>query len=107
MGCLTSPQLVATPLHARLDCAADIELIVVRVPTNLDEPPSSNRALVIGAADGPLQPGYGAYLTFEENLSRPPVYVVPPELSYLEDGDIIRLNPRRSHVWVMYRRHSR
>src|SRR5204863_7190490 len=101
MGRLTPPQVVAMPLHARLDCAADIEPIIVRVTTSLDEPPSSNSALVIESIDGKLPPGYGAYLTFEDNASRPPVYAVPPELSYLKDGDIIRLNPRRGQMWVM------
>src|SRR5688572_27014816 len=106
MGCLTDPQLVATPLHARLDCAHDAEPFVVQLTSNSDEPVRSNRALLVRSNHTPLPPGYGAYFCFDHRQTLPPVYSMPAELAYLDDGDVIRINPRQAQVWVMYRRHS-
>lgn len=107
MGCVTDSSLTATPLHARLLFTADVEPSVVRVTTKVDEFRSPTRALIVKTCDRPLPPGYGAYLSFTPSESvSPPIYAMPPELSYLEDGDVIRINPRRGHVWVMYRRRS-
>src|SRR5262245_43174267 len=107
MGCVTESKLAATPLHARLSCTADLEPSVLRVTTEVDETPSPKRARIVQSGDRPVPAGYGPYLSFVHGESaRPPVYAMPSELSYLEDGDIIRINPRRGHLWVMYRRCS-
>ncbi|MCA9018002.1 MAG: His-Xaa-Ser system radical SAM maturase HxsC, partial [Planctomycetaceae bacterium] len=45
--------------------------------------------------------------TFEPSQGvRLPRSVLPPQLGYLEAGDIVRISPRNGQVWVMYRRNS-
>src|SRR4051794_25258273 len=106
MGCITDPKLAATPLHAQLDCAADIEPMVLRVTETPNLAPAADQALIVRSRNGELAPGYGAYLACDGLASSLPVIALPPELFYLEDGDIIHLNPRQRHIWVMYRRSS-
>lgn len=58
-----------------------------------------------------LPPGFRAYLldtSIPESVAATErdVYVVAPELQYLSDGDIVRLNPTRRMLAALYRRSS-
>lgn len=102
MDQLTSLKLRATPLHGRLATTWDGEPFVARITTD----PARFR---IGEAELLRQGNSVSRLGKPDRESSEPVDALPlPEhLSYLSDGDIVRLNPRRGEVWVMYRRDSR
>lgn len=59
-----------------------------------------------------LPPGFGAYLLDEAPAGPLPtqirdVFLLGRDWQYLADGDVVRLEPRQSHIVVLYRRASR
>ncbi|WP_293682307.1 His-Xaa-Ser system radical SAM maturase HxsC [uncultured Phenylobacterium sp.] len=62
--------------------------------------------------DGEVPEGFGWYLLHGEatavaaRLANQRVVLLPPELDYLGDGDVVRLNPERTALRVLYRRSS-
>lgn len=57
-----------------------------------------------------LSPGFRAYLLHEGgdviDVVGPDTYILPPELHYLEAGDVVRIDPQRRTVSALYRRGS-
>lgn len=62
--------------------------------------------------DDEVPEGFGWYLVSNEasavaaRLANQRVVLLPPELGYLADGDVVRLNPERRAIRVLYRRAS-
>jgi len=104
---------VAVSLHSRLAITRDAEPAVLRIATDPGCLPATNTALILPSFITDLPPGFAAYLvedgepeTLEIGSRLEPIYPLPSALSYLGEGDIIRLNPRHGQVWVMYRKES-
>lgn len=62
-------------------------------------------------SDGDIPEGFGAYGYFGPNPATflsagTPAMHLPDEFRYLEDGDIIRIEPKRNAIRVLYRRSS-
>jgi His-Xaa-Ser system radical SAM maturase HxsC len=67
------------------------------------------REILLVRAGGELPPGFRAYLLHEPTDVAPAlrdVYLLREEMRYVVHGDIIRVDPRRSAVSVLYRRSS-
>jgi His-Xaa-Ser system radical SAM maturase HxsC len=103
-------------LHGRTRSAWDSDPFVVRVTTaaTRPEPYRALEALILNDVN-PAVPGFKAYLHLE-NASKSPVVVegslkpiveLPSSLSYLTNGDIVRVDPRNGHIRVLYRKNSR
>ncbi|MDZ4367604.1 MAG: His-Xaa-Ser system radical SAM maturase HxsC [Afipia sp.] len=62
--------------------------------------------------DDEVPEGFGWYLVHGDatavaaRLANQRVVLLPPELDYLSDGDVVRLNPERKALRVLYRRSS-
>lgn len=96
----------------------DEDPFVARVTKNTERPNAvRDREVLIIGGNGSEQrwfDGFRAILSpiaFDEVTTRfrdrgSRVRAFDPRLSYLADGDVIRLNPRRGQISVMYRRHS-
>jgi len=88
------------------DCAP----LVKRVSTNpkLPIPLRADNLLLVG--DDQVPDGFAGYLVPPE-VRRLGVTLktvaLPEELSYLRDGDVIRVDPQRGHLRVLYRRNSK
>jgi His-Xaa-Ser system radical SAM maturase HxsC len=98
-------------LHARLGEPRDSEPVVVRLTRNPAEPNREKLALLFPDTDE-LPTGFAAYFVRERDCiawqsDGRLIYALPDALSYLDDGDVIRINPRQAEAWVMYRRSSR
>src|SRR4051812_41433492 len=101
-------------LHARAIMSSAMPAsVVARVTRNADLPPEAraHHALLVsgGRRTGAAADGYAAMLvgalpapsdTNELNVE------LPPDLAYIDEGDVIRLDPPRQHVDVLYRRGS-
>jgi His-Xaa-Ser repeat-associated downstream radical SAM protein len=105
---------VAVALHSRLSMTRDAEPQVMRIATDSSCPSRKCTALVLPSLTVDVPSGFAAYFVRD---SKPealpgvsllePSYSLPSALSYLDEGDIIRLNPRYGHLWVMYRKASK
>jgi His-Xaa-Ser system radical SAM maturase HxsC len=87
--------------------SSSVEPFVVRVTEDTAAPSAANVLLVRGRGET-LPPGFRAYLVTEE--ARAPLrdtYVLAQEFRYLADGDVVRLDPQRQALQVLYRRMSR
>jgi His-Xaa-Ser system radical SAM maturase HxsC len=100
-------------LHANLASRWNAEPFVSRVTTNRALPaPLRDRHVLL--ADGGLDrsgiEGFAA--TFVRAASREAQHAdagwiaLPEDVSYLSDGDVVRVNPVAGALWVMYRRAS-
>jgi His-Xaa-Ser system radical SAM maturase HxsC len=101
---------VATDLHARLPRSWDAEPFVVRLTADAAEPQRSTHALLLEASGGAIQEGFASYFfrrsNGEQTSQKDSIFELPQELGYLQPGDILRVNPRRGELWVMYRKNS-
>ncbi len=88
----------ATLLHATIRTGLDGPK-VVRVTTNPDVPGPEQHALL---AEHPVE-SFGAQLTFGHVLQGSNSVCLPPELDYLAEGDIVRIDPVTERLHVMYR----
>ena len=76
-------------------------------PDRLAAHRTSEYLLMRGARENvPL--GFAGYFFFERPATRVPKnsFLLEPALSYLSDGDIIRINPKRNALRALYRRNS-
>src|SRR5258708_11050676 len=75
---------------------------------NLPIPLARFHLLILRDHSAALAPGYLGYLSFGELSTSPTagVIVAPLSLSYLSDGDVVRINPAKSEMRVLYRRRS-
>jgi His-Xaa-Ser system radical SAM maturase HxsC len=87
------------------------ERFIVRVSEDpeLDERDRAHTALLLGARV-PLSaqpPGYRAYLFRSHGVATwPDSYVLPTELHYVAEGDVVRVDPERRHLHALYRKSS-
>jgi His-Xaa-Ser system radical SAM maturase HxsC len=87
--------------------------MVLRVSDRHDRPKGLRAREAFLITDGNLPEGFGLYMTFakdEARLSGLPskakTIILPDELSYLADGDVLRLWPKNNAIRVLYRRNS-
>ncbi|MFO0554062.1 MAG: His-Xaa-Ser system radical SAM maturase HxsC [Polyangiaceae bacterium] len=81
---------------------------VARVSEDAQSPWRGGELYLTRTADTPVPDGFRGYLFahgVEARSSRLGV-ALPESLSYLQSGDVVRLDPRRRHVAVLYRRSS-
>ncbi len=103
-------------LHDKLDTTWDADPFVARVTSFPARPVPIRRmeALLLRQSPRALPEGYRAYLLATEGNAADPelastrgLVTLPPSLSYLSDGDIIRCSPRSGEIAVLYRKISR
>ena len=103
------PLVETIALHGRLDKSWDAEPAVVRLTKNADVPDPHRHALLASQETPASDNGFNAILCARH--STPEVVNgavrLPPELAYLDEGDVVRLNPRRGELSVIYRRTSK
>jgi len=84
--------------------------IVRRITENPDFvlPLRSNEYLLIRKQTDKIGPGFAGYLFLEKPIDNPPAnsYLIERDLSYLREGDIIRMDRRRNSLRTLYRKNS-
>jgi len=87
--------------------------MVMRVSDQQDRPRALRAREAFLVTDRNLPEGFGVYLALAKDAaaldglpSQAKTMVLPDELSYLADGDVLRLWPKNSGVRVLYRRNS-
>jgi His-Xaa-Ser system radical SAM maturase HxsC len=95
-------------LRAVAECSAEPFIGRISERPDLPEAARAREILLLRRQPESLPAGFRAYL-----LHEPPVecaqrdaYVLAREMRYLAHGDVVRIDPRRSHVSVLYRRSS-
>ncbi|MGA2175866.1 MAG: His-Xaa-Ser system radical SAM maturase HxsC [Verrucomicrobiota bacterium] len=80
----------------------------VTVNPNFVRPLRSNEFLLFRKAPENIPPGFAGYLFFEKPSGAVPrnSFLLEQELSYLDEGDIVRLNQKRNSLRTLYRRNS-
>lgn len=103
-------KIAATPLHGRLDRSWEAEPIVLRITTDPTESEKAKHALLLDAKADDVPKGFACCLyridPGQAANVRNHEFRLPEPLSYLQEGDVVRVNPRRGEVWVMYRKDS-
>ncbi|MBX3220106.1 MAG: His-Xaa-Ser system radical SAM maturase HxsC [Labilithrix sp.] len=96
--------------HLRPVAEASPEPFIGRISErpDLPEPARAREILLLRRRPESLPLGFRAYLLHEPPLecARRDVYVLGEEMRYLEHGDVVRIDPQRSHVNALYRRSS-
>jgi His-Xaa-Ser system radical SAM maturase HxsC len=101
-------------LHANFTPRWDAEPFVARVTTNVALPAVLRDRHVL-LSDGDIEDvvesdGFAARLVFGSDTDvqarRDRMVALPDDLSYLTDGDVVRVSPAGGGLWVMYRRAS-
>ena len=87
------------------------EPFVIRASSNEHLPDvMRSQHLFLVSDKGEVAEGFKAYVCFDEahaeTLKFSNVYCLPPQMSHLSDGDIVRLNPTTGGARIMYRRKS-
>lgn len=97
------------PLYARLSARQDRDPFIARITTDVGLPFSqrSTEALLLDRNPGIEGRGFQSVFLREGVPTRPGWFTLPPELGYLGDGDIVRVNPRGGEVRVLFRRSGR
>src|SRR5258708_5622367 len=87
--------------------------MVMRVSDQLDRPEALRAREAFLVTDGNLPEGFGVYIALAKDAmalsglpSQAKTMVLPDELSYLADGDVLRLWPKNNGLRVLYRRSS-
>jgi His-Xaa-Ser system radical SAM maturase HxsC len=102
-------------LHARLKRQWDAEPFVARISTRSELPEPLRHSEALLTVD-PLADATGFRAAFRHAMqgeasadenAESPLIILPPELSYVTDGDIIRVVPRAGELTVLYRRESK
>jgi His-Xaa-Ser system radical SAM maturase HxsC len=76
--------------------------------TECGDRPLPTDVLLLKEPPHALPPGFRAYLLQERaDVAGSDVYVLPPELHYLTEGDVVRIEPQRLAISALYRRGSR
>jgi His-Xaa-Ser system radical SAM maturase HxsC len=86
---------------------------VIRVSSQQDRPKALRAREAFLVTKGNLPEGFGVYIAPARDAvvlrglpSQTKTIVLPDELSYLADGDVLRLWPRKNEIRVLYRRNS-
>lgn len=101
-------------LHGRhlraLSAVKSRDPFLARVCTNpgLPEAARGGEVLLVAHAAGPLPAGFRGYLvrTEVDAADRSDVYLLGSEFAYVDDGDVVRVDPGRGAMTVLYRRSS-
>jgi len=85
---------------------------IFRLSTNNRHPLPLRRNDIFLWREGEIPSGFHGYAHFDVDARPPgipdsaPVIGLPDDLSYLDDGDVIRIDPNRNALRVLYRRKS-
>jgi His-Xaa-Ser system radical SAM maturase HxsC len=86
------------------------ESIVGRITENTEYPSTlrTTAFLLVRNFEGPIPSGFAGYLFFERPCEHVPrnSFLLEPAFSYLAEGDIVKIAPRRTAIRVLYRRNS-
>lgn len=86
--------------------------LVLRLSTRKDRPAGLRKTEAFLVKGEMIPDGYGAYVGVDLDVARAkvpmgvPVISLPAALSYLDDGDIIRIGIRQKHVGALFRKSS-
>jgi hypothetical protein len=112
MGELTMLTLSSRNVESR-NFPSSPSRIVMRVSNQPDRPKALRTREAFIVAEGNLPEGFGVYIAVAKDAvalgglpSLTKTIVLPDELSYLADGDILRLWPEKHEIRVLYRRNS-
>jgi His-Xaa-Ser system radical SAM maturase HxsC len=90
--------------------APDLPGGVFRLTTAADRPVGRRRVEAFLSHNGEIPDGFGTYITFnpeaKPSTNDGKLIVLPEAFRYLSDGDVIRVNPKRNAVRVLYRRRA-
>lgn len=94
------------------DAAIALGARIIRLSTNAERPAPLRRdeAFVISAPEN-IAPGFAYYISYAGEApnalrSIVPVVELPPQFGYLDDGDVISLEPKSGTVRVLFRKAS-
>lgn len=94
------------PLNESFDPAVQIR----RITDNPDYLPASRSSefCLVRRSHEKIQPGFAGYFFFERPVEDAPInsFLLESALTYLSEGDIVRINPKRRAIRALYRRHS-
>ena len=101
----------AIQLGAKLLHAFDAEPMVLRVTTRTQVNEPDKHAYLDDGSESILPQGFSCYLVKGKDVKPnqapsqgfPPTLALPEAIAHLNEGDIVRINPRRAELWVMYR----
>lgn len=103
-------------LRDKIGCQWDAERFVARITGNPSRPlpTREQEALLLKAGSANYPPGFKAYFAFASDIAAAGFHVpegqalveLPPALSYLADGDVVVVDPRRAEIAVLYRKCS-
>ena len=103
-------------LRDKIGTQWDAERFVARITANPSRPLPirEHEALLLKAGSATYPSGFRAYLAFSADIPsfgcHPPdgqvLVQLPPALSYLADGDVVAVDPRRADIAVLYRKRS-
>jgi His-Xaa-Ser system radical SAM maturase HxsC len=93
-----------------LDESSDSPVQIRRITDNLNYAPAKRGSefLLIRNKDDQIPPDFAGYFFFEKPKIEVPAnsFLLGSALSYLREGDIVRINSKRQAIRVLYRRHS-
>src|SRR5262245_41194131 len=101
-------QLHGRHLRRLADVSSDPFICRVTEQVALPAAARGSECLLTRSATSQLPQGFRAYLLSEAPDSAAPrdAYLLSPKLSYLQQGDVIRVDPLRQFITVLYRRTS-
>ena len=98
------------PLHGALEWRADRDPFVTRLTTNHNLPSvlRSTEGLLLDSSESSFDDvdGFKAVFVRGGTQAALPHIVLPAALGHLQPEDIVRVDPRRGDIRVLYRRHS-
>ena len=103
-------------LRDKIGSQWDAERFVARITANPSRPlpTREHEALFLKAGSANSPPGFRAYLAFASDIAAAGFHgpegqalvELPSALSYLADGDVVVVDPRRAEIAVLYRKRS-
>jgi His-Xaa-Ser system radical SAM maturase HxsC len=96
-------------LSARLRPVGDMlgRPFIAKIATSATDVEGRSRRALILNGDDDCPSGFAAYLgTTAPREPRNNFFVLPPQLSYLADGDVVRIDPQGRRLHTLYRRNS-
>jgi His-Xaa-Ser system radical SAM maturase HxsC len=112
MGELTMLTLSSRGVETR-NFPSDLLRIVMRVSDQKDRPRALRGREAFLFSDGDIPEGFGVYIALAKNAAslgslplQTKTVIIPDELGYLADGDVLRLWPKKNQIRVLYRRNS-
>lgn len=83
-------------------------VLIKRITTNRNfAAPIRNKEIFLSRGEGALPEGFWGYFDFDERASeRPNHFQLEPAFFYLNDGDVVKIDPSQRYLRVLYRRSS-